>query len=72
MVQPIRARIRKSGFIEGRTIAIEFRWDYGDRARLPELAAELVRRRVSRGLLLEGDPSTIARIHVPIMPGAAG
>jgi putative tryptophan/tyrosine transport system substrate-binding protein len=34
-------------FAEGRNVTIEYRWAYGDNSRLPELAAELVRQRVS-------------------------
>jgi putative ABC transport system substrate-binding protein len=37
-------RLRELGWIEGRTIAIVYRWAEGQYDRLPELAAELVRR----------------------------
>jgi putative ABC transport system substrate-binding protein len=36
-------RLRELGWIEGRTIAIEYRWADGRSDRVPELAAELVR-----------------------------
>src|SRR4029450_6393037 len=35
------------GYVEGRNVAIEFRWAHNDTARLPELAADLVRNRVA-------------------------
>ena len=35
------------GFVEGRNLGIEFRWAQNDVSRLPELAADLVRRRVA-------------------------
>jgi putative ABC transport system substrate-binding protein len=35
------------GYVEGRNLTLEFRWDHGDRRRLPELAADLVSRRAS-------------------------
>jgi len=37
----------ETGFVEGRNVAIEFRWAHNNNDRLPELAADLVRRRVA-------------------------
>ena len=42
-----RQGLGEMNFAEGRNVAIEYRWAHGDNARLPELAAELVRLRVS-------------------------
>ena len=39
-------RLRELGWIEGRTIAIEYRWADGRRERFAEIAAEFVRRKV--------------------------
>jgi ABC-type uncharacterized transport system substrate-binding protein len=39
-------RLRELGWIDGRTIAIEYRWADGREERFPELAAELVRLKV--------------------------
>src|SRR5262249_33204805 len=39
-------RLRELGWVEGRTIAIEYRWAEGHDARLVEIAAEFVRRKV--------------------------
>jgi putative ABC transport system substrate-binding protein len=39
-------RLRELGWIEGRTIAIEFRWAEGRRERFTEIAAEFVRVKV--------------------------
>jgi ABC-type uncharacterized transport system substrate-binding protein len=36
-----------AGFIEGRSIAIEYRWAEGDYQRLPALAGDLVNRKVA-------------------------
>jgi putative ABC transport system substrate-binding protein len=40
------ARLRELGWIEGRTIAIEYRWTEGRPERVGEIAAEFVRRKV--------------------------
>jgi putative ABC transport system substrate-binding protein len=39
-----RDGLRDGGFVEGRNVAIEYRWAEGQSARLPALAAELVNR----------------------------
>jgi putative tryptophan/tyrosine transport system substrate-binding protein len=40
------ARLRELGWIEGRTIAIEYRWTEGRPERVVEIAAEFIRRKV--------------------------
>jgi putative ABC transport system substrate-binding protein len=46
-VATFRQGIGQAGFFESRNVAIEYRWARGDYNRLPELANELVARRVS-------------------------
>ena len=42
-----RKGLAETSYAEGRNVAIEYRWAGGDSAKLPELAAELVARKVS-------------------------
>jgi putative ABC transport system substrate-binding protein len=47
LVNAFRQGLNDGGYVEGRNVAIEYRWAEGQFTRLPELAADLVRRRVS-------------------------
>jgi putative ABC transport system substrate-binding protein len=42
-----RRGLNEMGFIEGQNVVVEYRWAEGHYERLPELAAELIRRRVA-------------------------
>src|SRR6516162_11881584 len=47
LVTAFRQGLSESGYVEGRNVAIDYRWAQNETARLPELAAELVRSRVA-------------------------
>jgi putative tryptophan/tyrosine transport system substrate-binding protein len=46
-LRAFRRGLRETGYIEGETVAIDYRWGENQPDRLPVLAAELVRRRVA-------------------------
>jgi putative ABC transport system substrate-binding protein len=52
-------RLHELGWIEGRTIAIEYRWAEGRSQRAAELAAELVHRKVDI-MVMNGTPQVLA------------
>jgi putative ABC transport system substrate-binding protein len=47
MVAAFRDGLGETGYVEGKNVAIEFRWADGQYERLPSLADDLARRRVS-------------------------
>jgi putative ABC transport system substrate-binding protein len=60
LVAAFRKGLEKAGFVEGRNVQIEFRWAAGQNDRLAELAADLVRRRVTVIATPVNTPATLA------------
>jgi putative ABC transport system substrate-binding protein len=60
IVAAFRKGLNETGFVEGRNVVIEFRFGYNDNARLPELAADLVQRRVAVIATPGSTPSALA------------
>jgi putative ABC transport system substrate-binding protein len=59
-VVAFRRGLSEAGFVEGRNVAIEYRWAEGNNERLPALAVELVQQRVSVLVVLGGTASALA------------
>ena len=67
-------RLRELGWIEGRTVAIEYRWSEGRPERVAEFAAEFVRQKVDVVVTYGGAVVTLkqATASIPIVFALAG
>jgi putative tryptophan/tyrosine transport system substrate-binding protein len=66
LVAELQRGLSEEGFVEGRNVTIEQRWADNQPDRLPDLAADLVRRKVA--VIVCNSPAVVARAAGPTVP----
>jgi len=74
-VEALRLGLRDLGYVEGKNLAIEYRWAENKYDRLPDLAAELIRMKVDL-IVTHTTPGTLAAKQatttIPIVMAISG
>src|SRR5207248_10581730 len=60
LVRGFRKGLAEMGYVEGKNLAIEYRWAVGQYERLPSMAVELVEKRVAVLVATGGEPVAVA------------
>jgi putative tryptophan/tyrosine transport system substrate-binding protein len=68
VLTPFRQGLKEAGFVEGRNVAVESRWGENQSDRLPALAADLVRRRMTVIAAIDGPSAQAAKAATATVP----